>query len=308
MPNAFNQPSSPPPPPPFRKNPSTSIPPLQQIPQPIHIRARPHPFSPLHHLRLRTHPRQHRQRRPQPSLNSKPNIRVHPITHHARLRPLKLEFPLNRIHHRRARFTQRQRLPPQHFDQRRGYAASAGEQGPRGREGGVCVRGEEDGLIGPGDVVIGEREFEVGDVEVEADEDDADGGVEQRRVVGGDGGVVLRCDVSAVFGICAAEVVEPFALQLGFDAGLAEDEDFAFFGWERQDARDVDGGAVGGVEDFFGRCGDAHVVELLLVVGPGFGRVVGYEDEAFVQGVAEVGQRFDDVREEVGARPEDAWE
>ena len=100
-----------------------------------------------------------------------------------------------------------------------------------------------------------------------------------------------------------------FAIQFGFDAGFAEDVDGFFVCGEFQDARDVDCGAVGGAEDFIlgvviwlgcrgeergrerrgeGRgggtydCGGyAHVCEFLLVVGPGFGAVVRYEDDLF---------------------------
>jgi hypothetical protein len=35
------------------------------------------------------------------------------------------------------------------------------------------------------------------------------------------------------------------------DAGFADDEDFVLWGGELEDAGDVDGGAVGGAEDFF---------------------------------------------------------
>lgn len=41
-----------------------------------------------------------------------------------------------------------------------------------------------------------------------------------------------------------------FGVELGFDAGFAEDEDGGVGGGEVQDAGDVDGGAVGGAEDF----------------------------------------------------------
>lgn len=41
-----------------------------------------------------------------------------------------------------------------------------------------------------------------------------------------------------------------FAVEFGFDTFFAEDEDGFLGGGEGEDAGDVDGGAVGGAEDF----------------------------------------------------------
>ena len=97
-------------------------------------------------------------------------------------------------------------------------------------------------------------------------------------------------------GISAADVGDGFAVEFGFDAGFAEDEDGFLGGREGEDARDVDCGAVGGAEDIvldicssagslcgtrgstydFG--GDSHAGEFLHVFGAGFGAVVCDED------------------------------
>jgi len=86
-------------------------------------------------------------------------------------------------------------------------------------------------------------------VEVQADEDDADGGVEGGAR--GDGRVILGGYFAAEGGVGAADVGVGFGGEFGFDAGFAEDEDGAFVGGEGEDARDVDCGRVGGAEDFF---------------------------------------------------------
>jgi hypothetical protein len=103
-----------------------------------------------------------------------------------------------------------------------------------------------------------------------------------------------------------------FRVELLFDAGFADDEDGAFHGRElwvgfREDAGDVDGGAVGGAEDLFDSGGDAHGREFVSVVGAGFGGVVGYEDDGFVLGAEEV-ESPSGLREEGVAGPEDACE
>ena len=166
--------------------------------------------------------------------------------------------------------------------------------------------------------MVREREFQVVDVEVQAYEDDADGGVQAGA--GGDGGVVFWGDVAAEGGICATDIGVGFGSEFGFDAGFAEDEDGAFGGGKGEDAGDVDCGAVGGAEDFLlwgegwllgvwndgrmrrpGTGGmvigevrrqgvmdktyhfrwDAHAVEFFLVVGAGFGAVVCDKDDLF---------------------------
>ena len=93
--------------------------------------------------------------------------------------------------------------------------------------------------------------------------------------------------------------------QLGLNAGFAQHEDFVLGRGGFQDEGDVDGGAVGGGEDFFERGGDAHGHELRAVVGAGFGGIVGYEDELF----ASRAEQFEDwggVGEDMLARPKDA--
>lgn len=93
-----------------------------------------------------------------------------------------------------------------------------------------------------------ESEFEVVDVEVEADEDDGDVGIEGAAV--GHGGEVFGGNVAAEGGVGAADVGDGFGGELVFYAGFAEDEDFVFGGGEAEDAGDVDCGTVGGAEDF----------------------------------------------------------
>ncbi len=85
-------------------------------------------------------------------------------------------------------------------------------------------------------------------MEVEACEDGADGGVEGGA--GGDGGVVRGRDGAVEGRVGAADVGDVFRVELGFDAGFAKDKDGGVGGGEVQDAGDVDGGAVGGAEDF----------------------------------------------------------
>lgn len=83
---------------------------------------------------------------------------------------------------------------------------------------------------------------------VETGEDDADGGV--KGGAGGDGRVVLSGDGAFEGGVGAADVGDVFRVEFGFDAGFAEDEDGGFVFGAGEDAGDVDGGGVGGAEDF----------------------------------------------------------
>lgn len=161
-------------------------------------------------------------------------------------------------------------------------------------------------MVRPGDVVVRERELEIVEVKVEPGEDDGDVGIEEAGVAGGEPRVVRRVDVAPVGGIAATDEGDLLAGELGFDARFAEDEDFVLGRGQRHDPRDVDCGRIGGAEDFFDGSGDAHVGELFLVVRARFGRVVGYEDDLFVQGAQEV-EGFDGAGEEVVAGPEDAW-
>lgn len=93
-----------------------------------------------------------------------------------------------------------------------------------------------------------ERELQVVDVEVEADEDDGDVRVEGGAV--GHGGEVGGRHFAAQGGVGATDEGHIFGGEFVLDAGFAEDEDFVVRGWEVEDAGDVDGGAVGGAEDF----------------------------------------------------------
>ncbi len=109
--------------------------------------------------------------------------------------------------------------------------------------------------------MVCERLLQVAGVEVEAAQDDADGWVEGRA--GRDGVVVGGGDGPAEGGVAAAEVGEVFRGEFRFNARFAEDEGFVA-GWvEAEDARYVDGRAVGGAEDFvlgWGRGGGEFVV------------------------------------------------
>lgn len=158
--------------------------------------------------------------------------------------------------------------------------------------------------------MVRQTQLQVVEVEIQAAQHDADTGVE--GIARGDGGVVGRGHVAQQGGVGAADVGDLFRVEFVLDAGFAEDEDGAFARGEGEDARDVDGGAVGGAEDFvllggeewslavrgdFGRvgkgkgrgggeygrvayhfCRDAHCIQFLLVVGAGFGAVVRDED------------------------------
>jgi len=76
-------------------------------------------------------------------------------------------------------------------------------------------------VVGAGDVVVCEGEFEVVDMEVEAGEDDADFWVEKTRVPRRDLGVVRRRHVAPILRVAAADVGDVFAVEFGFDAALA---------------------------------------------------------------------------------------
>lgn len=98
-----------------------------------------------------------------------------------------------------------------------------------------------------------ERELEVVDVEIQPCEHDSDGGIE--RIAGCDGDIVRGGDGAVESRVRAADVRDGFGVELGFDAGLAEDEDGAAVRGQGEDAGDVDCGAVGGAEDFVLRGG-----------------------------------------------------
>ena len=286
----------------LKKEPGTSQP-GAQITQLVHPGTRPHDIVPvpLPLLLPLGHPREHAERAPEPALDPKADVRVQPIADHARPRPLKLEPLRHGIHHLLAGLAERFGLAaPERGNEGRGAGARAGEDGLVRGEGDVRVCGEEDGAP-LREVVVRVRELEVAEVEVEPAEDDADGRVKRRAV--GEGAVVRGGDGALVGGVCTADVAEGLGGEFGLDAGFADDEDGASVGGEGQDARDVDGGGVGGRKDFIleGKGGrwkvsggsfqisskgntnyrgrDAHPCELLLVVGAGFGAVVGDEDD-----------------------------
>ena len=96
--------------------------------------------------------------------------------------------------------------------------------------------------------MVRQTQLQVVEVEIQTAQHDADAGVE--GIARGDGGVVGRGDVTEEGGVGAADVGDVFRVEFVLDAGFAEDEDGACAQGEGEDARDVDGGAVGGAEDF----------------------------------------------------------
>lgn len=100
--------------------------------------------------------------------------------------------------------------------------------------------------------MVRERQLVVVDVEVQTDEDDADLRVKKRGgVAPGDVLVVFGGDVATVGRVGAADEGDILGGEFLFDAGFADYEDFALVGGQGEDTGDVDGGAVGGGEDFF---------------------------------------------------------
>ena len=88
--------------------------------------------------------------------------------------------------------------------------------------------------------MIRQRKLQVVEVEIQAAEDDANGGVKGAAV--GDGLVVFGVDVSTEGWVGAADVRDGLGLKFLLDARFAEDKDFVLVGWEREDAGDVDRG------------------------------------------------------------------
>ena len=159
--------------------------------------------------------------------------------------------------------------------------------------------------------MVREGHFEVVEVEIQTDQDHADGGVKDARIASRDRFVVFRRHVSSELWVGAADVRDVFGVEFLLDARLADDEDGTFCGGEfgvglGQDAGDVDGGAVRGAEDFFNGGGNAHGCEFVPVVGARLGGVVGYEDDGFGLGAEEF-EGFDGVRKEGVAGPKNAW-
>ena len=220
----------------------------QQIRQAIHIRTRHQVGAIAQKLLLSTHTREHTKRPTQPRLHPKPYIRIQAIAHHTRARARKAHPPLDRIHHRRRGLAERQRRAPARDDERGAEGAGAGEQRPRGRQRRVGVGREEGGAAAQ--VRVRDRVLEVAGVEVQGRQHDGYVRVEQGGVGGGEGGEVGGRGGAAERGVGAADVRDAGGGELVLDARLAEDEDFVVRRGEAQDARDVDGGAVAGAEDF----------------------------------------------------------
>lgn len=96
--------------------------------------------------------------------------------------------------------------------------------------------------------MVRQTELQIVEMEIQAAQNDADAGVE--GLARGDGPVVAWGHVAEQGGVGAADVGDVFRVEFVLDAGFAEDEDGALALGEGEDARDVDGGAVGGAEDF----------------------------------------------------------
>ena len=104
--------------------------------------------------------------------------------------------------------------------------------------------------------MVRQRELVVIQVVIQPAQHHSDGGIERRA--GRDVGVVLRLHRALERRVGAADVRDAVGVELGLDAGLADDEDGGFRGRGLQDEGDVGRGAVGGAEDFGFRGGDAH--------------------------------------------------
>lgn len=87
--------------------------------------------------------------------------------------------------------------------------------------------------------MVGQCQLQVVEVEVQADEYDANLWVEQGLVARGDFPVVVGLDIAAVGGVGAADKGDVLGAELLLDAAFADDEDLAFVLGELQDARDV---------------------------------------------------------------------
>lgn len=84
-----------------------------------------------------------------------------------------------------------------------------------------------------------QRQFQVVEVEVQSDKYNTDLRVEEGLVAGGDLLVVIWLDVAAVGGVRPADEGDVLGAEFLFDAGFADDEDFALVWGELEDARDV---------------------------------------------------------------------
>jgi hypothetical protein len=116
------------------------------------------------------------------------------------------------------------------------------------------------------------RELEVVDVKVEATQDNANLGVEQRAV--SNTLEVLGGDIPSKGLVRAADVSNALGLKFLLDTSLANDKDLVLALGELQDAGDVDGGRVAGTKDVVLLAGDAQVRELLEVLITGLCGVI----------------------------------
>lgn len=191
---------------------------------------------------LRRDTSQNTQRTTKLPLKSKANIRIRTITNHAGPATIKLELTLDGIHHSLAGFAECDWLLIQHHYQRCAHGASAREQRPRVRQGGVDVRSKEDGSAS--DVVVCQRHLEVVHVEIKTDEHDTDFGVYNGFIARRNLLVVVWCDVAAVCGVCAANEWDVLGAELLLNACLTDHVDFALVFGELEDARNVYRGTV----------------------------------------------------------------
>lgn len=96
--------------------------------------------------------------------------------------------------------------------------------------------------------MVCEGELKVVEMEIKANEDDANRGVE--CMAARDVDIIVRGDGVVEIRIGATYVRNGFRVKLGFYPGFAEDEDGALGGGKRQDTRNVDCGAVRGAKNF----------------------------------------------------------
>lgn len=119
-------------------------------------------------------------------------------------------------------------------------------------------------------------ELKVVDVKVEATQDNANLGVEQRAV--SNTLEVLRGDVPSKGLVRTTDVSNSLRLEFLLDTRLSDNKDLVLALGELQDAGDVNGGRVAGTKDIVLLAGDAQVCELLEILITGLCRVICDED------------------------------
>lgn len=196
--------------------------------------------------------RQHMQSSSQLSLDTKLDVCVESVSHHARLGPIKLEFPLNGVHHCLARLSQHRGLLTKGISKGNHARSGAEEELVVHGQRGIRIRRQKDSAAP--DVVEAERNLQVVDVKVQAAQHNADFRVQHRAV--GNILKVRRRNVSPEAGVRAADERDALRGQLDFHAGLANGKDLVLAGRQLEDAVDVDGGGVGGAKDILGLAGD----------------------------------------------------